>query len=263
MKACLDAGHGFNTAGKRTPKFDDGTFIHEAEQNYPVMFKVAEYLKYNGIDVCYTNTDINIDVTLQDRVKTANNSKADLFVSIHSNAMTGIWQTGAKGIETYVYKRGAKAETLANFVHDKLIKDTEMYDRGIREASFYVLRKTDMPAILVELGFMDHRKEAEQMIDPLWHDKYAKAIVKGICAYFCKIVKFPIEWNNVKKDIDKVLIDTEPSDWKQEAIKKLLEIEIITDPSWLDKADEPVPVWAFAIVIDRVIDYVFRQKKGN
>ena len=61
-KICLDAGHGINTAGKRTPVFTKGDYkgkqIREAEQNYPVMEFVGEYLKYNGFDVCYTNTDI-------------------------------------------------------------------------------------------------------------------------------------------------------------------------------------------------------------
>lgn len=183
-KVCLDAGHANTTAGKRTPIFKNGTFFHESEQNYPIMFKVAEYLKYNGFDVCYTNTDINYDMSLQDRVKKEQTSRADIFISIHKNAIKGKWQSDAKGIETFIVSRGGRAEKLANCVHSNLIKDTSMKDRKVKTANFYVIKYTKAPAILVELGFMDYEKEAWQMKSDWWYEKYAKAITKGVCSYF-------------------------------------------------------------------------------
>ena len=188
VKVCLDAGHANITPGKRTP---DG--VHESEQNYPIMFKVAEYLKLNGLEVCFTNTDINYDMSLRRRVEMEKNSKADIFVSIHKNACIGKWQTTAKGIESYVVFKGGRAEKLANCIHKHLIKDTKMKDRGVKTMELYVCKYTNAPAVLVELGFMDYKEEAKQMKDPVWHDRYAKAITKGICEYFGISVKFGVE----------------------------------------------------------------------
>ncbi len=200
MKVCLDAGHGKATPGKRTPKFEGGRFIHEAEQNYPVMFKVAEYLRYNGIEVVLTNSDITYDMPLKERVKVANESKADIFVSIHANASIGHWQKYAKGVETYVHKKGYNAEKLANHLQDNLLKDTGMYDRKVKEWSkLYVTKYTKMSAALVELGFMDYLNEAKRMKDMSWHDTYARAITKGICDYFNIKPKFPQEINELEK----------------------------------------------------------------
>ena len=193
MKICLDAGHGLYTLGKRSP---NGT--KEAEQNYPIMIKIVEYLKLNGIDVVCTNTDIKNDMSLQDRVKKANASKSDVFISIHKNAITGTWQDKAKGIESFVYKKGANAEKLANKIHKNLIADTKMQDRKVKEANFYVLKNTSMPAVLLELGFMDFKIEAEQMKNPEWHDKYAIAITKGICEYFGKTAVFKKEETKIE-----------------------------------------------------------------
>jgi N-acetylmuramoyl-L-alanine amidase len=183
MLVCLDAGHGMDTEGKRTPEFDDGTIIHEAEQNYPVMFKVAEYLEYNEFNVVITNENIEYDMPLGERTDIANESEADIFISIHKNAISGQWQTDARGIETFVIQKGYEAERLANGVQEKLIEETKMLDRGVKEANFHVLRETNMPAILVELGFMDYREEAEQMLDETWHERFARAITKGVCEY--------------------------------------------------------------------------------
>ena len=64
MKVCLDAGHANKTPGKRTP---DG--VHESEQNYYIMFKLAEYLELNGFEVCFTNTDINYDICAEVEIR--------------------------------------------------------------------------------------------------------------------------------------------------------------------------------------------------
>lgn len=197
MKVCLDAGHATTTPGKRTPRFEDSTFIHEAEQNYPIMFKTAEILKLNGIDVTFTNEDMDYDMSLSDRVKQANLANPDIFISIHKNAMTGTWQEYAKGIETFCYKFGYNGEKLAKKVQDQLIADTNLYNRGVKEANFYVIKYTDMPAILVELGFMDYKEEALQMKNEIWHIVYAKAIAKGVCDYF------GIEFNDGEKKTTK------------------------------------------------------------
>jgi N-acetylmuramoyl-L-alanine amidase len=185
MKVCLDAGHYIFTPGKRTPIFEDsGLFIHEAEQNYPIMFKLVKYLNINGIETVITNNDINHNMSLRDRVNISNNNKVDIFISIHKNAITGQWQNTAKGIETYCYKFGGNGEKLAKQIHEQLMLECDMKDRGVKEGNFCVIRETKAPAVLLELGFMDYRPEADQMKNELWHNKYAKAIAKGVCKYF-------------------------------------------------------------------------------
>lgn len=199
MKICLDAGHGINTAGKKTPVFTSGVYkgkqIREAQQNYPVMEKLGEYLKYNGFEVVYTNTDINTDMSLSNRTTKANKFNADLFISIHKNAFTGKWQTSAKGIETLYYSTSTKGKKLANNVQNSLIKETGMYNRKIKNTFDYlaVLKNTKMPAILVELGFMDFLEDANQMLDTTCHKKFAKAICKGVCEYAGVTYKEEIE----------------------------------------------------------------------
>lgn len=188
---CLDAGHGYNTAGKRTPKFSDGTSIREAEQNYPIMEQLGECLEYNGFKVIYTNKNMQYDMPLSERTNYANNQKADIFISIHKNAFTGKWQTSAKGIETYHYTGSSKGQKIAECVQESLIQETKMQDRKVKtNNSWAVLKNTNMPAILVELGFMDYQPEALQMKDEEWHNKYAKAIVEGVCQYYGISPKF-------------------------------------------------------------------------
>ena len=249
MKVCLDAGHGLYTAGKRTP---DG--VHEAEQNYPIMFKVAEYLKYNKIDVCYTNTNIKYDMSLEDRVAKEKKSGADIFVSIHKNAMGTTWQTSAKGIEQFVVFNGGRAETLSKAIYKHLIADTGMYARGLKTANFYVVKYTKAPAVLLELGFMDNPVEAAQMKDPKWHDKYAKAIVKGIGEYFGKTVSFP--------EVVVPVPDDEPKTWQQilgeEAIDGLAAKGLINTPDeWKAKnLTDKAELWTVFTLLDRIAEAI-------
>ena len=184
IKICLDAGHGINTSGKRTPLFADGSHIKECEQNYAVMFLVEKYLLSIGFDVIVSNRDIKKDMKLKDRCFVANNNNCDMFLSIHKNAFTGKWQKSACGIESFVYAFGGVAEVIGSKIHSRLIKSTMMKNRGLKQANFYVLRCTYMPAVLVELGFMDYYSEALQMRDKKWHNIYSKAICKGICDYY-------------------------------------------------------------------------------
>lgn len=244
MKVCLDAGHGLNTAGKRTPTYEDGTIIHESEQNYPVMFKLGEYLEYNGFDVIYTNTDIKFDMTLEQRVNVSNVTGCDLFVSLHKNAVTGEWQTTSRGIETYVYKTGGMAEMYATFIQDELIKDSKMLDRGVKTGNYYVLKYTDCPAVLVELGFMDYRLEADQMYSVEWYELYAKSITKGIC-YCCGLnPMFPKSESDIS--------------WQQtqglEAIDSLVQMGYIQNGEDWKSQDltQPMPMWTAFTLIDRL-----------
>jgi N-acetylmuramoyl-L-alanine amidase len=178
MRIVIDAGHGPETPGKRSP---DGS-LREYQFNSAVARYVADALLhgYEGVDIMLTHDDSR-DVPLKERTDRANTWKADLFVSIHANAYgDGGWNS-AQGIETYVYEtRPPAAVALANAVQRQLIRATGRPDRGVKSANFHVLRETKMTAILVECGFMTNREECELLKSDAYRRKCAEAIVAGI-----------------------------------------------------------------------------------
>ncbi|MEW8997888.1 MAG: N-acetylmuramoyl-L-alanine amidase [Thermoanaerobacter sp.] len=180
-KVAIDNGHGLNTAGKRTPKFPDGKQIREWEFNYPTARKLKEVLERCGLETILVS-DTEEDTPLAVRVNRANDANADIFVSIHFNAFKGEWGTHG-GVETHYYPTSEKGKRLAQLVQAELAKATGRRDRGIWASDFYVLRKTKMPAILCECGFMDNLEEAKLMLDENYQWTVAEAIGRGICAY--------------------------------------------------------------------------------
>lgn len=179
LKISIDAGHGLETPGKRTP--DDS--MREHHFNSVVAKHVIEQLsQYENVETITTHSDSK-DVSLKERTDKANNWNADLFLSIHANAFGETWND-ANGIETLVYKRGIKAEDVANVVQRELIKHTGRRDRGVKVANFHVLRETKMPAILVECGFMTNREEAELLKSDEYRRKCATAIVNGLAEHY-------------------------------------------------------------------------------
>ncbi|WP_227394248.1 N-acetylmuramoyl-L-alanine amidase [Jeotgalibacillus aurantiacus] len=150
----LDAGHSYNTPGKRSP---DG--MREFAFNRAVCQAARKKLESQGIRTILTHRD-DRDVPLKERTDLANREKAALFISIHANAYgSGNWND-VHGIETYIHsKNDSQSRSLAEAVHYSLIKETRRKDRGIKTANFHVLRETVMPAVLIECGFMTNREE--------------------------------------------------------------------------------------------------------
>ncbi len=108
----VDAGHGMDTAGKRTPTFPDGTIMKENEFNRATAKFLVEALERNGFKTLLTAPEIT-DTPLQTRVKRANKAKADAFICIHANAYDNKWND-ANGIESWIYnKSGNKTMKLA------------------------------------------------------------------------------------------------------------------------------------------------------
>ncbi|WP_274362768.1 N-acetylmuramoyl-L-alanine amidase [Paenibacillus thermotolerans] len=176
MRIVIDAGHGPDTPGKRTP---DGS-LREYQFNSVTAAYVIEMLKqYEKVEILTTYDDYR-DVPLKERTDSANAWKADLYVSIHANAAGSGWNN-AEGIETFVYtSRSPAAVALANAVQRQLIKLTGRQDRGVKSADFHVLRECKMTSILVECGFMTNRQEAELLKRDTYRQKCAMAVVTGI-----------------------------------------------------------------------------------
>ncbi|WP_157111227.1 N-acetylmuramoyl-L-alanine amidase [Sporosarcina ureae] len=174
----LDAGHGPDTPGKRTP---DGK-LREYDFNAAVAVLVGEFLTKEGITVKYTHATTR-DVPLGERTASANRMRADAFVSIHANAFGNGWNT-AQGIETYIYPQASKSSAvLASAVQKALISACQRPDRGVKKSDFAVLRDTNMPAILVECGFMSNQTEATLLQSKTYQLQCARAIAFGVLCW--------------------------------------------------------------------------------
>lgn len=125
-----------------------------------------------------TRTD-DREIELEPRVQLAERVNASLFVSIHANAIN-MSRPDVNGIETYYYSRGWR---LAYTIHNSILQATGARDRGVRQARFYVLRETSMPAVLVETGFVTGAEDAPQLANPAYRKVMAEAIARGILQY--------------------------------------------------------------------------------
>lgn len=174
MRVCLDAGHGIETAGKRSP---DGS-LAEYEFNRDVTNRIKNILERHGVEVLLTCDDEH-DIDLKVRCEYANANNCDYYVSIHANAHKEYW-TDASGWEIYIVGKGGKAEQLAKSIHKHSIPVLGLKDRGVKVENFQVLRDTDMPAVLIEHGFYTNKEECEKLKDGAFRQKCAECDAKGI-----------------------------------------------------------------------------------
>lgn len=187
MKIAIDDGHGMETAGKRTPAFSDGSVMRENEFNRAVVSYLHDELIRNGFSVVLTAPE-DTDISLATRVQRANDAHADYFISVHANAFGNGWND-ANGVESFVHAlNDAKTTSLARCVQHELVRETGLRDRGVKEnPTLYVLRKTTMPAVLCECGFMTNVIEAKLLKSDAYRKKCAVAICRGICSYTGKV----------------------------------------------------------------------------
>ena len=206
----IDPGHGGVDSG--------ASYGGVQEKN--LTLSVANQLKANliqlGYQVLMTRTaDYNVDFKTE-RSKMANQSNADLFISIHFNA-TGLASSNATGIETYWYQydpeyqpkinaamhndptRLAESEILANQVQTSLISETGAVNRGVRRDTFAVLRETAIPAILVELGFMDNPSDLQKINQDSYQTKLANALAQGIDNWYGAVGSKPTSGTSIQK----------------------------------------------------------------
>ena len=248
----LDDGHGINTAGKRTVELKEsikfngktrkkGTIIHENEFNEVIMRKVEPILKRCGIDyVELAPTDS--DTPLSTRANTANGKGCDLVVSIHANALYGTkWQTKAYGL-VVIKTRGCQSKTdkLAKIMY-KHLKEVDFpsdgetkygvrVDTEISGFTLAILRQTKMPAVLVELGFMDNWSDVKVMCTEKFQDECAEGIAKAICEYLD--VKYVAKKGEFKPYYVKVVSNSlngrEGAGTSYDIVQKLKKDEVVT-----------------------------------
>ena len=185
FKIALGAGHGFHTDGKRCLKSLDPNETREWWLNDRICDYVESYLKdYDGYKLLRLDDsdDGKDNPDLPVRVRNANNFGADFYLSVHHNA--GINGGSGGGIMAFTCP-GASAASVAwrNALYDALIKHTGL--KGNRsqpkaEVGYYVLKNTSMPAVLLELGFMDSKTDVPVILTNEYAQNCAKAIVEVI-----------------------------------------------------------------------------------
>ncbi|KXZ40001.1 N-acetylmuramoyl-L-alanine amidase [Alkalithermobacter thermoalcaliphilus JW-YL-7 = DSM 7308] len=168
MKIFLDAGHGGTDPG--------ATYKGRLEKNdvLQITRAVAEELKRHNVQVIESRTT-DTTLTLAQRTDLANRSNSNYFISIHRNAFK---PEQAQGVETFVFTNASQqSRQLANRVQEKLV-GVGFRNRGIKTANFHVLRQTKMPAVLIEIGFIDNSQD-NKLFDTK-KDEIVKAITTAI-----------------------------------------------------------------------------------
>jgi N-acetylmuramoyl-L-alanine amidase len=179
----LDPGHGIDTAGKRSPLVPPG--IYEWEFNRDIARRLCERGPAYGLRVHNLVPEL-ASITLEERVSRANRIYEDdrdvVFVSVHANAFGdgNNWDETAEGVATFVYQSCSKdSRRLAQSLVEEVAEMGVFRNRGVREGSFYVLKKTAMPAVLVESGFMTNSGEATKLSNEYWRRQIALGYVKA------------------------------------------------------------------------------------
>lgn len=177
-KIYIDQGH-----NPRNPNAGaEGNGLREQDIVYDIGVRLSDILNANGIETRLsrptpeTQLGTSNATSLAARVNEANSWGADYFISLHTNAADA---PSAEGSEAYVYRRGSVAAELARNILEGLNDSTGLPTRGVfARPSLYVLRKTRMPAVLVELGFITNPYEASLMSTR--PDLFAEGVANGV-----------------------------------------------------------------------------------
>lgn len=179
----LDAGHGGWDPGKIGTGGDD-----EKNINLIVMEKLQQYLEQGGATVFVTRaTDEALGQAkrsdMAERKKIANENSGDILVSIHQNAFPS---SGVKGAQVFYHKSSENGKKLAELVQESLKANvnSENKRQAKQNSDYYILRTTEIPAVIVECGFLSNPGEEALLNDGAYQDKLAWAIYLGIIEYF-------------------------------------------------------------------------------
>lgn len=179
LKIAIDAGHGYNTAGKRCLKSIDVKQTREWTLNSRIAEKLGELLKGYECEVLRTDdTTGKTDVSLNKRAEAANNWGANVFISIHHNA--GINGKSGGGTQVYYYSSDDKRKGQAQALYDAIINYTGLVGNRsskVIKKAFTVIANTKMPAFLLENGFMDSTKDTPVILTEAHANRTAQGIL--------------------------------------------------------------------------------------
>ena len=192
----LDPGHGGKDPGAQ--------YLGLKEKD--LTLQVSQQLKTKLESLGYTvimsrSTDVFVDFVTE-RSKMSNETNADMFISIHFNATGHGLDSGEDGIQTYMYQPTGNIPSVINkkwhdnptrlkysyklgsYIHQSVLATTQAKDAGLLAKSFAVLRETNKPAVLLELGYMDDSKESQKIRTKEYQQKLVDGIVQGIQQYY-------------------------------------------------------------------------------
>ena len=170
-KVVLDPGHGGTDYGA----IREG--INEKDLTMDLTQRVASILKSKGYKYALTRTE-DVYLGLQERCDITEAENPEIFVSIHVNSAVA---TEPYGLETHYYHEPSKE--LAEIIQKHLVKEIDSKDRGVLKSKFYVINHTEVPAVLVETGFISNPSERAELITEKRKQATAKAIAEGIIEY--------------------------------------------------------------------------------
>ena len=192
----LDPGHGGKDPGAQY------LGLKEKDLNLQVSQQLKTKLESLGYKVIMSrSTDIFVDFVTE-RSKMSNETNADMFISIHFNATGHGLDSGEDGIQTYTYlptrnipsvinkkwhdnpTRLKYSYKLGSYIHQSVLATTQAKDAGLLAKSFAVLRETNKPAVLLELGYMDDSKESQKIRTKEYQQKLVDGITQGIQQYY-------------------------------------------------------------------------------
>lgn len=166
----IDAGHGGHDRGGMP-----GQRIPEKGYTLDVAKRLEAILRGAGYKTVMTRSS-DVFIGLGERCRMANRLGNAIFVSIHFN---GARNYDAYGIETY-YANGSRSAALASAIHRSVLSATGSMDRRVRSRGFFVLRRTTVPSVLCELGFLTNRDEAKKIASSAYRQRLAEAVARGI-----------------------------------------------------------------------------------
>lgn len=162
--------------------------INEKNINLAIASKLSTFLEEGGAVIRNTRVE---DSSLSDskrqdlksRAEIANNSKADIFISIHQNSFP---KSNVKGAQVFYYKGSEEGKRLASFIQNRLKEVVDINNSRIAKAndSYYVLKQIKIPSVIVECGFLSNSVEHNKLISSEYQEKLAWAIYMGILDYF-------------------------------------------------------------------------------
>lgn len=172
----IDAGHGGEDPGKVGV---NGAL--EKDINLQIAKKVKQYLEKNGIQVVMTREEDTAEESkrgdMENRVDLINEVKPVITVSIHQNSYS---DTGIKGAQVFYYTNSDVSKEAATMMQEELRTVDSENTRQIKSNdTFYMLKKTEVPTIIVECGFLSNKEEAEKLVTEEYQQQMAEAIGAG------------------------------------------------------------------------------------
>lgn len=186
MVVVLDAGHGGSDPGKIGINE-----VLEKDVNLAIVLKIREMLEKEGIGCVLTRVDdervdengkeLSKAADMKERVRIMNEVHPKLVVSVHQNSYTS---SEIKGAQVFYYESSTESEKIAEIIQEELCKVDSSNTRKIKgNSTYYLLKRTEVPAVIVECGFLSNPEEAEKLATEEYQKKMAEAIVKGIKSY--------------------------------------------------------------------------------